>query len=415
MISLIDICQNGVTGNLFSDNDILTMFTTEYTSGKKHTMITRNTIKMDERIQEGCPICYDKLDQDNTRIIKCNSGKHVLCTGCCLKYFREYSNCPYCRENLYDFYWIYSFSFFKNFLKKYPDINVVDEFGCPALIHCIQNNRINIFKILLDMNADVNVKDANGDYAIHHAYWAYYEFVVEEEYPEFEFLPMILDKYPDINVKNGNGETILHQAICNNDCEWVSRLCDLDTDFNVPDLNGDTPLGLIARFRFTTLSSYIIMKADDLYLGNINNGNSPIQMMIARNNNENAIENFIGEMKEYRNYGYRIHRNRLGQTDLHFCVIYRKIFYLNFFLKNYLKWREESELPELSEYLEIKDNLGRTPLFVACEFGYLEGVLLLLNNGADINTRDNEGRDLVKVAEENNHACVVYFLNLKKN
>lgn len=416
MTSLFDICQNGVTSDLLSDKEILTIFTGEYNSGREHSMITRRTIRMDERIQEGCPICFDKLDQNNTRIIKCNSGKHVLCEECSIKYFRQNNNCPCCRENLYNLYWIYTFPFLKRYLATFPDLNIIDEDGCPALIHCIKNNRMNVFKSLLDLNVDVNVKDAHENYAIHYAYWAYHEFSSEDDDPEWEFLPMLLDKYPDINVRNVNGETILHQAIINNDYDWVSRLADFDdVDFSISDNEGNTPLGLISRFRYTTVSSYIIQRTDDLYLGNSISGNSPIQMMIVRNNNDKAIENFMGEMKEYRNIGYKIHQNFMGKTDLHFCVYYRKRDYLNFFLQNYEKWREELDLPTFSEYLEIKDNLGRTALYAACESGYLEGALMLLNKGADINTRNNEGKDLTTISEQNGHGSVAYFLNLKKN
>ena len=60
--------------------------------------------------------------------------------------------------------------------------------------------------------------------------------------------------------------------------------------------------------------------------------------------------------------------------------------------------------------VNIKDDYGSTPLFLASEKGYTEIVKLLLEYGADVNVKDNHGETPLYLASKNGHAEIVKLL-----
>lgn len=60
--------------------------------------------------------------------------------------------------------------------------------------------------------------------------------------------------------------------------------------------------------------------------------------------------------------------------------------------------------------VNIKDNRGQTPFWMAAAHGSADLVQMLLDRGADIGSRDNEGETPLMVAAENGHTSVVRTL-----
>eukprot|EP00210_Caulerpa_lentillifera_P006976 g6671.t1 len=60
--------------------------------------------------------------------------------------------------------------------------------------------------------------------------------------------------------------------------------------------------------------------------------------------------------------------------------------------------------------VESKGNLDSTPLMSACASGFLDGVKLLIENGADLNASCSDGATSLTLAAKNEHLSVVSYL-----
>ena len=62
---------------------------------------------------------------------------------------------------------------------------------------------------------------------------------------------------------------------------------------------------------------------------------------------------------------------------------------------------------ELEADINKRNSVGDTPLFIACEKGYISIIKYLMEQGADINTVDNLGRTILDTACYNGHITIV--------
>lgn len=69
----------------------------------KCSRVTRCTISENRECDEeenNCPICYDKIENNNYIVTKCN---HTFCNDCLFKSLKNGSKCPLCREEIFNF------------------------------------------------------------------------------------------------------------------------------------------------------------------------------------------------------------------------------------------------------------------------------------------------------------------------
>ena len=64
--------------------------------------------------------------------------------------------------------------------------------------------------------------------------------------------------------------------------------------------------------------------------------------------------------------------------------------------------------------LEDRDNEGTTPLILAARAGKFEAIKWLLDHGAEIGAKDNDGKTAEDWARENGHGEIAGFLNIQK-
>ncbi len=60
--------------------------------------------------------------------------------------------------------------------------------------------------------------------------------------------------------------------------------------------------------------------------------------------------------------------------------------------------------------MDVKDDMGRTPLHWIVNGNLVDMANLLISHGADVNTSDNEGKTLLELASEKNHAPMIELL-----
>ena len=58
-----------------------------------------------------------------------------------------------------------------------------------------------------------------------------------------------------------------------------------------------------------------------------------------------------------------------------------------------------------------RDEQGNTPLHLAVKVGWLKRVGLLVSHGADVNVKNNEGESPLSIARANGHKDVIEFLS----
>lgn len=96
----------------------------------------------------------------------------------------------------------------KKLLEKGADANYFDDSGSPLLINAVRQDRINIVRLLLDYGADPNSRNFfhGSQTALHYA-------VINGN---LDMVFLLVDQYGiDLNLKDVNGETALHKALSN--------------------------------------------------------------------------------------------------------------------------------------------------------------------------------------------------------
>ncbi|WP_054849042.1 ankyrin repeat domain-containing protein [Vulcanisaeta sp. JCM 14467] len=86
-----------------------------------------------------------------------------------------------------------------------------------------------------------------------------------------------------------------------------------------------------------------------------------------------------------------------GMTPLHYAVLGNRLDIVKYLIEN-------------GADINARDNTGKTPLHFAAKNGYLDIVKYLIENKADINVKDNIGKTPLDYAEENGHKNVANYL-----
>ncbi|XP_046566153.1 uncharacterized protein LOC124274831 [Haliotis rubra] len=120
------------------------------------------------------------------------------------------------------------------------DVNIKNKKGetllhCAALNQCIEtlNQCIGCVELLLPLS-DVNALNSDGDTALHCS-------LLSNENHSHDVIQALLDMEADVNIKNKKGETLLHCAALNQCIECVELLLPL-SDVNALNSDGDTAL-----------------------------------------------------------------------------------------------------------------------------------------------------------------------------
>lgn len=101
-------------------------------------------------------------------------------------------------------------------LAKGADPNIADNSKTTPLMFCTNLDNINLVNALLEKNADVNLKDVEGNTAL---MWAAYS-----EHDNPEIIRAILKRGAEINAKANDGSTVLSWAMKKGNTKTFSLL-----------------------------------------------------------------------------------------------------------------------------------------------------------------------------------------------
>ena len=145
-------------------------------------------------------------------------------------------------------------------------------------------------------------------------------------------------------------------------------------DVNLPDSDGDIPLTMACRFVNISVSMYFLLEVSDL------------DVNITDINSDTALHLAVWRSKDYNT---QIHKA---------CII-----------------SHESEVLRLvyarNHEINAQDNIGCTPLHIACDWGYSAIVEILMLAGADMTITNDDGMTPVQVVESRRHYDLLKLLD----
>ncbi|XP_070396525.1 E3 ubiquitin-protein ligase MIB1 isoform X1 [Dermacentor albipictus] len=248
---------------------------------------------------------------------------------------------------------------------KHPEANVNGVFAShTALQAASQNGHVEVVKILLRHNADVEIEDKDGDRAVHHTAFGDEPSVME----------LLARAGADLNARNKRRQTPLHIAVNKGHMGVVKTLLDLGCHPSLQDCEGDTPLhDAISKKRDDMLTLLLDHNAD-ITLTN-NNGFNALHHAALRGN-PSAMRTLLAKLPrpwivdEKKDDGY---------TALHLAA-----------LNNHVEVAELL-IHQGHANMDLQNVNLQTPLHLAVERQHAQIVRHLVREGCNLNIPDKDG------------------------
>lgn len=233
-----------------------------------------------------------------------------------------------------------------------------------ALQAASQNGHIEVIKILLRHNADVEIEDKDGDRAVHHAAFGDEPGVME----------LLARAGADLNARNKRRQTPLHIAVNKGHVGVVRNILELGCRPSLQDSEGDTPLHDAISKKRDDMLTLLLEHGADITLTN-NNGFNALHHAALRGN-PSAMRILLSKLPrawvvdEKKDDGY---------TALHLAA-----------LNNHV------EVAELLVHqgranMNLQNVNLQTPLHLAVERQHTQIVRLLVREGCNLNIPDKDG------------------------
>lgn len=367
----------------------------------------------------------------------------------------------------------YNIEIIKMLLCQNPDINTIDNKGNTPLHNAVNSYfsdyMLNICKLLVDNGANQKIKNQDGDTVLHLALKerdlelfnyliscgpeittddGYYNTLLHIAASRPNHWQNIIEIYPDTdnNISLDNSEPILEKPILENSIiesypmyiDLFKFLINKKLNINATDTYNNTPLHIALSHCNYKIADILIKHGANINIKNIGN---QIALHV-------VLEIFIDRKPRYlyENYILKIVNVLLksttdidvidvnGYTPLHLALKNRRINTVKMLLKHgvnpMIKTRDGESVLHLAviylrnnfniiNYLiKIKrvdineiDNEGNTPLIIAFEMYNLEAAEILLDNGADPNIKNNDGKSALHFVMKYSFLPNIYLLH----
>lgn len=261
------------------------------------------------------------------------------------------------------------------FLEEIEDIDI-DATGyrrstalCAAIIH---NQKSTISK-LLSLGASTNVTDRGGCTPLH---------LCITNTCSTHIAKLVLEAGANVNAKTNAGATPLHLAVTKEMRTMAALLIARKADINATDAQGETALHVAARRGYAPIVGLLLRNGADVNaVSKI--FNCPIHLAICKK--RFAIVDILLD-----NNATVDASDAGGNTPLHLAVAKR--------LRPKFIKRLVEQAPTTSSK---KNDLGKSPLHLAIENSNVETANLLVEEGADPNTVNNDGASPIRLALHN--------------
>ena len=259
----------------------------------------------------------------------------------------------------------------------------------PLMFACSNGGHLDNMETLIQYGADINARDIDGETLLHYA----------SRYSKQEIVEFLLKlNQISINATNNNQATpLMFACFDGGHLDNMETLIQYGADINVRFNDGSTLLHYASRYSKQDIIEFLL-KLNQISV-NATNNNQATPLMFACSNGDH-----LDNMETLIQYGADINARDIdGKTLLHYASRYSKQDIIEFLLK----------LNQIS--VNATNNNQATPLAFAClDGGHLDNMKTLLQYGADINVRFNDGSTLLHYASRYSKQDIVEFL-LKLN
>jgi ankyrin repeat protein len=336
----------------------------------------------------------------------------------------------------------------KIYLEQHPDqFDVADDRNSTPLHFACDRGFIELVKYLVELGADINKQDVDGDtpliWTITRNYYSIAEFLIGKGVDvnvlnnghinalfwtiyrsDAAMAKLLIDNGIDISIQNYEGNTALHIAGINQKVEIAKLLIDKGADLEVRESRGRTPLVLTAREHGNyEIIKYMIENGADI--NSVDNyGATALELTAWRGYEEvldylldNGVQIPIDEEKRFLIADFCCENSleklywKLDDIGIFDQILKEK-------RKNFLLSAAQGESIEMVSWLTEKgfnvneqDYYGWTPLHYAAETGNLEILQTLIDKGANTNSRNLMGESAFNIAESKSNQEVCDYLN----
>jgi ankyrin repeat protein len=240
----------------------------------------------------------------------------------------------------------------------------------PALVAAARSGHVDEVKALLDKGADAKSIDVRG--------WTVLQRAAEAG--QLEVVRLLLKRGADVNAKTSDGWTALIAAASNRHIDVVNVLLQRNADLNAKTSNGRTALMMAVEQDQPKIVNALLNKSADV---NAATGEGVTALMLAAEKGRTGLVQLLLEK------GINVNaKDEEGRTPLSVAAK-----------------RGHFSIAKL-----LRDRGAKATLPVAAELGDLDEVQRLVNKGADINAKDDEGATALINACAQGHADVARLL-----
>lgn len=262
---------------------------------------------------------------------------------------------------------------------------------CSIFSSKITKKGLEILKIILDQNIDLNSEDYSGS--------TIFTISIEENV-DIDVIKLLLEYGANLNYKFDDGDTPLSLAIIYERQEVAELLIEKGADINSRDISGDTIFIKACLCKNFKLAKLLLEKGVNI---NEANNKGETALTVAIKNNDIKLVKYLLEYSEtnaliLKNNPYGANPNVMdhqGKTPLYKARKNIEMFKMLL---------EHGTDPNL--HAENEDNL----IFTLIKENKLEQIKLLIKYGVDINMKDSEEKSILLNAIENQNIEVVCLL-----
>lgn len=254
-------------------------------------------------------------------------------------------------------------------IQKGADVNIKvydKDRNIPLVEYAMEESNTNIVTLLVEKGAIVTFDNDNEEKVLH--------YVIKSGM--FELLTDLINKGININLKTDEGQTPLFIAVKQGQLQIVIFLCNLGADINIRTSKNSTALHFAVSCPVYEITEFLINNGAEIDAENVY-GYTPLQCALYDNNLKMAkllVEKGANVNRIYINTHYA--RQRLGGTLLHWAS---------------RNWNSDEVMKFLIENgadINATERDGRTPLCLLVKHnGTPEMITFFVKNGADLNNK----------------------------
>ncbi|XP_034827404.1 rabankyrin-5 [Maniola hyperantus] len=209
----------------------------------------------------------------------------------------------------------------------------------------------------------------------------------------------------DPNIRNGKGFTLLHQSIVEEDSRTAIFLLDHGADMNALTDAGETPLQLAIHCRLGLVVEALCVRGVDMSRLDAN-GVPPLWAALD-SGQEEVASILVRNGADADCWGPG--PDGCLQNLLHKAIDENKESLATFLVRSGCDVESPRRPGPNGEGADVAAD-KQAPLHLCCTWGLTEVIQTLLEHGANINSKDAEGKTPLHIAIENQHAAIISLL-----